>query len=200
MTEQEVVERFLVEMQSFSQALRQRLERISSSASPNERAATVRELHGLADAMATLCASFHITDCASLGTALAAAFKDSSATTPSREVASAAASALDAIEQRIQQMAMQRRVLTPTETESVAAAELAAQLTRAGSPSNNHAGTTAYPAVDAAAQQDTTAGNMAELVRRFQASSLKRREPSSQPPIDDAFPAQWDPKLGIHVT
>src|SRR5581483_10855115 len=98
MTEQEIVERFLAEMQSFSLALRQRFERVTdSSSSTAERGAAARELRGLADALGTLCSSFQVTDCAELGAALVGAFQGGSGAEPSSAVTLATAPALDYI-------------------------------------------------------------------------------------------------------
>src|SRR5690242_5101350 len=113
MTEQELAGRFITEMQSFSRALNQRLERITDSGSPADRATAMRELRGLADALSTLCTSFQIVDCATLGAALTNTFEQMGDTLPSNEILATVAQILDFVELRIQRMTAQQRILPP---------------------------------------------------------------------------------------
>ncbi|HEV8190314.1 MAG TPA: response regulator [Ktedonobacterales bacterium] len=188
MTEQEIARRFIAEMQSFLHALHQRLERVTDAALPGERATTVRELRGLADAMSTLCSSFHVTDCASLGATLAGTFERGGDALPASEVVAAIA-VLDHIGQRIEHMATQQRILPAVEEDSIAAATLEASLLwtdrQPGIPKD--AGVAADPRTKT--QQGATNGDLLELVRRFQASPLKRRETPTQQAVSVPRPA-----------
>jgi chemotaxis protein histidine kinase CheA/ActR/RegA family two-component response regulator len=195
MAERELIERFVAEMQSFARALHQRLERITAATSPADRAATARELRGLADTMSTLCSSFRVTDCAGLAEALAAALDRVGDAPLPDTVAEVSARILAFIERRIRLMAAQQRVLPPTEEDEAAAANLEAALLRACPQERGVDDTISGSPTRAEAQGEAASQDMLELVRRFQTSPLKRREtPARHTPLlqqlDDAESAQ----------
>lgn len=176
MTEQELAGRFITEMQSFSRALRQRLARITDAATPTEREAAGRELRGLAEAMGTLCSSFQVTDCAALGATLAVIFERTGDAPPSSQTIATTALVLDYVEQRLQSMAAQQRVLPPTEEDRSAATALESSLLQADSYVNVSEDAAANAEIDVDRSSNAANGDMLELVRRFQASPLKRRD------------------------
>ncbi len=200
MANPELTRMFVDEMRAFVPVIRRHLATLASAESTSTSEHAAMEISRLALAMADLCGSFGVSDCADIARSLASIFgQHSSERAVPPGIVETSATALGVISTRVDQIADAEAPLSSPADDGTEVAAVRERLRQAVSATvqplvTDQRGSDQQDIQELTGEssRDNQDHDADEIVRQFRASTLLRRRPTGAPPVEQTPPSSGE--------